>query len=68
MKMQSVKSSNIDSVGFEKGVLRVDFKSGDRFEYHGVPETLYRDLVAAKSPGAFLHHQIKGTYKAKKLT
>jgi hypothetical protein len=68
MKMHSIKSRNLDSVGFENGVLAIEFKSGDRFEYHGVPEKLYQDLVAAKSPGAFLHHQIKGKYKAKKLS
>jgi len=49
------------------GQLIITFKDGSRYHYSGVPDALVSALLAAKSPGAFLHHNIKGKFKSKKL-
>ena len=52
MIMQSVKSSNLNAVGYDVGEhsLFVDFKSGRRYKYVSVPAACYRGLIAADSP------------------
>ncbi len=39
MKMVPVISSDLAAVGFEGGVLHIQFHSGGLYEYSGVPET-----------------------------
>lgn len=49
--MLPVASSNIDSVGYENRILHIRFRSGDLYEYYGVPQSVYLGLLSASSVG-----------------
>ena len=53
-----VSSSNLVSVGYESGTLEVEFKDSI-YQYHNVPESLYRGLMSASSKGSYLDQYIK---------
>lgn len=44
----------------QTGKLTVQFKSGARWTYEGVPAALVSQMAAAKSVGGFFHAKIKG--------
>ena len=54
--MQPVQSTNISEVGYEAETqtLRVRFKGGSVYEYHGVPPDVHAGLLEARSKGAYL--------------
>ncbi len=60
--LHQVESSNIDSIGFEDNTLEVKFKSGATYEYLGVPEEVYVEMMNAESKGRYLAQNIKGNY------
>ena len=61
---ESVKSSSIRSVGYDPatGALEIEFETGPVYRYEGVPDFLYRGLVAARSKGKFFHTRISNRY------
>jgi hypothetical protein len=62
MEMQSVESSNIESIGYdaETETMHVKFNSG-LYEYQGVSERAYLALMSAPSKGRHLRSMgIKG--------
>ena len=69
MKMQRVKSSNIEAVGFNelKMLLRVEFKSGGTYEYKNVPRKVWMDFIKSKSLGKFFYKNIRDKYKTTKV-
>jgi len=67
MERISVKSSNIAAVGYEDGVLEVQFKNGGIFQYDGVPAKEVANFHAAESMGKFLAQNIKPNYPCKKV-
>lgn len=52
----------------ETQVLKITYVSGEVYAYYKVPDTLYTDLMQARSKGRFLNKSIKGNYDYKKLT
>lgn len=62
MKMISVSSSDIASIGYEDGTLHIRFHSGGLYAYFDVPEFLYVELLSASSKGRYFHSHIKGRY------
>jgi curved DNA-binding protein CbpA len=50
-----VMSSNIHSVGYDKGkkVLQVEFLNGSIYQYYDVPDTIFNELLMAESKGIF---------------
>lgn len=71
--MMSVKSSNIESIGYDpdKRELHVKFKSGGHYVYEEIESTVHTSAMAADSVGGFLHaNVIKGPkkYKYRKVT
>ena len=64
MKMQSVSSSTIASVGYdeENKTLRIEFHSGRSYEYYKVPKFVYEGLLNADSVGTYFHRNIKDAY------
>lgn len=62
MIMQSVSSSDIASIGYNKGTLHILFNSGGLYEYTSVPEAVYNALMSASSKGSYFHANIKGRY------
>jgi len=70
MKRSTVNSSNVLSVGYETTTLtmEVEFKNGDIYEYYGVPERIYQNLINAASVGKYLDQNIKKRgYRYKKI-
>jgi hypothetical protein len=62
-----VVSSNIYSVGFSKGILEIEFRSGGVYRYFDVPKHVYDELMDAESLGSFFHYNIKGNYEYERI-
>lgn len=64
-----IESSNIRAIQYntQKQVLQVDFKSGSRYHYFKVPESIVRGFRRAGSKGKYLATRVKGKYKYKKI-
>ena len=64
MERYSVASSNIASIGYDapSQTLEVEFLSGTIYQYYGVPENMYEQLMQAGSKGRFLNTYIKNAY------
>ena len=59
MQRTPVKSSTLVSVGFDDGILEVEFKNGDVYRYYGVPSGTYAGLMTAPSKGSYLDRFVK---------
>jgi len=68
-EMNSVASSNIESIGYdkEKATLHVQFRGGGLYTYPGVEMSLYEDFFSADSKGKFFHQNIRSNFSAKKM-
>lgn len=68
MNMTPVTSSNLVSVGYDRGTstLRIRFHSGT-YDYYGVPESIYNGLMNASSKGTYHHQYIKHGFKYRKV-
>lgn len=64
MERSSVASSNLRSVGYDQpsGTLEVEFVSGSIYQYYGVPQNMYEQMMSAPSKGQFLNTYIKNQY------
>lgn len=69
MEFQAIASSTIAGAhyNYETSVLTIEFKSGAKYEYSGVPEDDYQGLVDASSAGSFFHNNIKDVYPTKRV-
>ena len=64
MQRQSVSSSNIVAIGYdiETQTLEIEFHGGRAYQYYGVPEAMYREIMQAPSKGKFFHSYIRNGY------
>lgn len=62
-----VSSSDINSVGYDRGTLEVEFHSGGIYQYHNVPESVYHSLMSASSHGEYFARNIKNDYPYTKI-
>lgn len=62
MQRNYVSSSNLASVGWENGVLEVEFHDGGVYQYSNVPEHVYKGLMNAHSKGGYFHDYIRDVY------
>ncbi len=62
-------SSFVSAAGYDEQsqTLRITFKSGRGYDYHGVPADVARGFLDADKKGAFFHHKIKGAYRISQL-
>ena len=69
MKRDQVESSNIESIGYDKGsqTLEIEFLNGSIYQYFDVAKHIYNDLMGAGSKGEYLATQIKGSYRYSKV-
>jgi hypothetical protein len=70
VKMISVKSSQIDSVGYDAitSTLYIEFKKGSVYSYAEVPIEKYNSLlIPTISVGKYFFAEIKGKYTYEKL-
>jgi len=65
--MTSVVSSDIASVGYEAGSLCIQFRSGGKYMYYGVPASVYQGLMSADSHGKYFHAHVKPFYAYTRL-
>lgn len=66
MKLNEVVSSSIKSIGYGGDTLVIEYIGGAQYEYYGVPQGVYDELVKAESKGRFVNRNIKGKYKFQK--
>ena len=68
MKREPVNSSNIKSVGFDPmtDTLEIEFGNGDVWQYKGVPEAIYQEMMEAASIGKYFYANIKNQFDAEK--
>ena len=66
MQMQPVKSSNVESVGYDPAsqTLQVKYRSGAEYQWNHVPPEEHKALISADSIGSHLHRHI-GAHKEK---
>lgn len=64
--MQPVKSSNIESVGYDDDTktLKIKFKSGGTHHYADVDKLTYERLLSAQSIGSYFHTNIRNKFKS----
>lgn len=70
MKREPVTSSAIVSLGYDASseTLEVEFTGGSVYRYDDVPESVYREFLAADSKGTFLNAHIKHAYSCARMT
>jgi len=69
MTRAEVKSSWVESIGYEGDTLEVAFKDGKTFRYAGVPADLYESVMGAESVGkALRQHILKGGFEVEEVT
>ena len=64
MERYEVLSSNVRSVGYDARTetLEVEFHGGHVYQYYGVPELVYEEMMRAPSKGRFLNFEIRNAY------
>jgi hypothetical protein len=62
MRRNSVRSSNIRSVGYDGGTLEIEFHESGVYQYNYVPEHIYRGLMSAVSKGSYFHDHIRDRF------
>jgi len=68
MKRQLVISSNIESIGYENGILEVEFRSGSVYQYHDVPKEVFDSILSSESIGKAVNSSvIKAGFKHEKV-
>ena len=71
MERETVKSSNLASIGYdeENNILEIEFKHGGIYQYSKVPFNVYEELMNAMSHGTYFSANIRNnsSYKTKKL-
>ena len=69
MIRQPVSSSNIRAIGYdsESNMLEIEFRSGGVYQYFGVPEPIYNELMHASSHGSYFHRYVKDRYRWAKI-
>jgi hypothetical protein len=58
----SARSEWIGLVCYDQGELLITMQ-GARYVFCGVPESLYRGLISASSPGTYYDQYIRGRYR-----
>jgi len=67
MELKKVKSSNIDSVGYENENLYIQYQSGAIYKYKNVPKVIYESLMDSDSKGRYMNSSIKTKFEYERL-
>ena len=67
-EMKRVRSSTIESVGYEAQHrrLHIRFKNGQHYSYEDVPDHIHSNIHTVESVGKFVHQYVKGKYTHRK--
>lgn len=60
--MPVVKSSAIARIEWDNGTLSIWFHESGRYDYHGVPRSVYEAFLSAPSKGSFFNDKIRDRY------
>lgn len=60
--MPFVNSSAMSRIEWDNGTLSIWFSGSGRYDYYGVPESVYNAFLAAPSKGGFYNDHIKDRY------
>jgi hypothetical protein len=63
MDFIAVTSSNIQAYAVDGSTLYLQFKGGETYAYHLLPDTVTQGFADASSKGEFFHGQIRPFYK-----
>ncbi len=69
MLATAVKSTTLRSVAYSRAdqALLLEFRSLAVYCYFGVPDAMYRDLMAADSKGSYFNRKIRGRFPYRRL-
>lgn len=69
MDLVRVSSSNIERVGYDstKEILVVQFKNGSYYQYEGMDEKMYDNMMRSASIGRYFHSYVKNNLSFKKI-
>lgn len=68
MTRNQVKSSYVESIGYDGDIMEVAFKSGKVYRYIGIPASLYESVIGAESIGRAVKEQVvKGGFEAEQV-
>lgn len=62
VKMQTVASSSISEIGYNRRRMNVKFNSGRTYEFKKVPRAIFDNFTHSTSKGAFFNENIKENY------
>lgn len=62
MTRYNVISSDIRSIGYENGVLEIEFLKGGIYTYPNVPKKHFDYMINNPHPGTYFHHMVKPYY------
>lgn len=69
MKRETIDSSNINSIGYNKEskTLEVQFKNEKVYQYKSISAETHEDLMGCHSKGRYLFDNIKGKYDCEQV-
>ena len=56
MRRIFVSSSRVVSIGYEDGIIEVEFKDGAIYQYYGTDEGIFNEFLHSSSKGAFIKY------------
>ena len=62
MLKHAVVSTDIKSIGYENGVLEIEFLKGGIYTYPNVPQEHYEYMISHSHPGTYFHRMVKPYY------
>ncbi len=70
MEMRPVESESLAAAGYDRArsVLRLRFRAGGLYEYAGVPQRVWDDLLGAESKGRYFIAEIRGRFPYHRVT
>ena len=67
LNLPTIKSSNVESIGYENSTLEVKFLNGGIYQYYGVPDSIYKTLMSGISVGTYLAKNVYEKYAEQKI-
>lgn len=64
MERTYISSTSVVSIGYDPAlqVLEIEYHQGNVYQYQGVPQDVFDQLMGSPSKGAFINDQIKKFY------
>lgn len=69
MERKPVSSRTLREIGYEPetSTLEIEFNHGGGYQYHGVPQEVFDELMQAGSHGTYFNANIRNSYGTTKL-